>query len=264
MRKTLTYLFIIFSFLFINHCTQQKASEKEADIALYSDKGTDEDCIKATQSMFEWMGYTVVQVDAYLINSGGLGVFRILCVPGGDMYQYSQDLTSEGIENIENFITNGGGYIGICGGAYFTGEKVIWQGNQLPMTSLGIFPGTTKGPIDEIVPYPEYGMCRVNIVDSIHYITESEADTAWILYYWGPELIPNNTDEVDILGRYDIGDQPVIVALEYGAGRVFLIGTHPEFEEDSDRDGTTFADELDDKGTDWELMKKATLWCLKE
>lgn len=42
MRKNLTYLFILFSFLFINHCTQQKVSEKEVDIALYSDKGADE------------------------------------------------------------------------------------------------------------------------------------------------------------------------------------------------------------------------------
>jgi biotin--protein ligase len=264
VRKNLTYLFIIFSFLFINHCTQQKVSEREADIALYADKGADEDCIKATQNMFQWMGYTVALVNAYFINNGGLGNFRMLCVPGGDMYQYAQHISSKGKEHIKNFIIGGGGYIGICGGAFFAGEKVIWQGSELPMTPLGIFPGTTKGPINEIILYPDYGMCKVNIVDLTHFITESESDSAWILYYWGPELIPNNDAALNILGRYDIGDQPVMVALEYGAGRVFLIGTHPEFEEDSDRDGVTFAEKFDDKGTDWELMKKAALWCLKK
>ncbi|GAH55168.1 unnamed protein product, partial [marine sediment metagenome] len=31
-----------------------------------------------------------------------------------------------------------------------------------------------------------------------------------------------------------------------------------------DRDGVNFGNELDDKGSDWDLMNKATLWCLKE
>jgi len=30
--------------------------------------------------------------------------------------------------NIKDFIRNGGGYIGICGGAYFASEKVIRPG----------------------------------------------------------------------------------------------------------------------------------------
>jgi len=55
-----------------------------------------------------------------------------------------------------------------------------------------------------------------------------------------------------------------MLAFDYGLGRVFLIGTHPEIEEDSERDGVDFADELDDQGSDWDLMRKATLWCLKE
>ncbi len=39
---------------------------------------------------------------------------------------------------------------------------------------------------------------------------------------------------------------------------------HPEIEENSDRDGVKFGNELDDKGLDWDLMKKATFWCLKK
>ncbi len=260
--------------LFLTHC--QSPQDKSANVALYSDRGADEDCIKATQNMFEWMGYTVQLVKAGHINNEGLSNFKILCIPGGNMYQYAQDLSSGGEEKIKNFIRDGGGYIGICGGAYFAGEKVIWQGSQLPMTSLGIFPGTTKGPIDEIVPYPEYGMCKVNIIDSMHPITQSEPDSAWILYYWGPVSIPNEDAEITILGEYDVVNQPAMIAFDYGKGRVFIIGTHPEFEEDSDRDGVTLQDtvingvtylgedKLDDRGSDWDLMKKAVLWCLKK
>ncbi len=87
---------------------------------------------------------------------------------------------------------------------------------------------------------------------------------SWILYYWGPALRPNDDANVEILAAYNSIDQPVAVASEYGIGRIFLIGTPPEIEEDSDRDGTSFAEELDDERSDWELMKQAARWCLGE
>lgn len=262
--QPIKWLLIWLSFVLLVVNCQSLKPDKSVTVALYSGQGADEDCIKACQSMFQWMGYTVELVKANDVNKG-LDNFSIVCVPGGDMYQYSQDISSGGKDHIRNFISDGGAYIGICGGAYFAGEKVIWQGTQLPMTPLGIFPGTTKGPIDEIIPYPNYGMCKVNIVDPTHAITQSGPDSLWILYYWGPVLIPNNDAKVDILGRYDGEEkEPAIIAFDYGDGRVFLIGTHPEFEEDSERDGTAFADSLDDKGSDWNFMKRAVLWCLKK
>jgi len=237
---------------------------QNAVIALYSDEGTWEESVQAAEKMFQWMGYAVTLVNANYINDKGLDNFSILCVPGGNMYQYSQDISSTGMENIKNFIRNGGGYFGICGGVYFAAEKVVWQGNKLPMTPLGIFPGTAEGPINEIVPYPNYTMCKVNIVDSVHPITRSEPDSALMLYYWGPILLPTKDANVTILGNYGRGNQPTMLAFEYGVGRVFLIGTHPEIEEDSERDGVAFADELDDQGSDWDLMRKAVLWSLKK
>ena len=233
-------------------------------VALYSDQGTWEESVQAAEKMFRWMGYTVSLVDADYINDVGLDDFSLLCVPGGDMYQYAQDISSVGKENIKDFIRRGGGYIGVCGGAYFASEKVIWRGNQLPMAPLGIFLGTAKGPIDEIVPYPDYAMGEVNIVDSAHPVTQSEPDSTWMLYYWGPAFVPNKDAETAVLGRYEGVDQPAMLAFDYGLGRVFLIGTHPEIEENSERDGVAFADELDDRGSDWELMQKAVLWCLRE
>ena len=107
-------------------------------------------------------------------------------------------------------------------------------------------------------------MCQVNITDSLHFITHSEPDTTWMLYYWGPILLPNLGANVAVLGKYDAVNQPMMLAFEYEEGRIFLIGTHPEIEEDSDRDSVDTADELDDKGSDWDLMRKATRWCLKE
>lgn len=234
--------------------------DKNAVVALYSDLGAWEESVQAAEKMFQWINCTVELVNADYINNKGLDNFSILCIPGGNMYQYAQDISSKGRENIKNFIRNGGGYIGICGGAYFASERVVWQGNQLPMASLEVFPGTAEGPINEIVPYPNYNMCKVNIVGSAHPITQSEPNSAWMLYYWGPALVPNKDANITILGKYDKVNQPTMLAFDYGLGRVFLIGTHPEIEEDSERDGVTFADDLDDQGSDWELMRKAVLF----
>jgi len=138
--KHVILIFVLISIIFVSGCinqeiekdTSQSPPDKSIIIALYSDQGADEGCIQATRSMFEWMGYTVTLVKADYINNEGLGNFSILCIPGGDMYQYSQDISSEGKENIRNFIREGGSYIGICGGAYFTGEKVICRGINSP------------------------------------------------------------------------------------------------------------------------------------
>lgn len=267
-KKLIIWLFILLLLLLTTNCRNSielnKTVDSIATIAIYSDQGVWEESVKATRKMFQWMGYEVELIDANYINKKELDNFEILCFPGGDMFQYAQDISSEGKDDIRNFVSDGGGYIGICGGAYFASEKVVWQENELPMTPLGLFSGTAKGPIDEIITYPDYSMCEVNIVDSTHPVTKSEPDSVSVLYYWGPVLIPDKDNDINILGRYDKRNQPVMLAFNYSKGRVFLIGTHPEIEENSDRDGVSFGSELDDKGSDWDLMKSATLWCLGE
>ena len=260
--NSMGWLLVCSVFLPVMQCHLSRMAVEDTLIALYAGGGSDEDCVTATERMFQSMGYAVTRVDADYINSRGLEGFRLLCMPGGDMYQYEQDLASDGTEEIRQFIRNGGGYIGICGGAYFACQEVIWRGTRLPMTCLGLFSGSAEGPIDAIVPYPEYAMCKVDIVDHLHPITRSEPDHAWILYYWGPVLVPNRSATISILGRYDTVDEPAMVAFDYEYGRVFLIGPHPEFEEDSDRDGVSFPDQLDDRGSDWDLMQKTCRWCL--
>ncbi|KPK73771.1 hypothetical protein AMJ87_00755 [candidate division WOR_3 bacterium SM23_60] len=252
------FYWIIFIWFFLSSCGVRT---RAADVALYSDRGASDGCVTATRNMFEWMGLDVELIDADYVNGGSLSDFRIICFPGGNMYYYAQDITESGKDKIREFISDGGGYVGICGGAYFTGKRVFWQGAQLLMSPLGIFPGTTDGPIDAIAPYPDCVMCKINITERSHAITQSEPDSAWIMYCYGPVLLPESTAAVTILGTYDIVDQPAMIAFEYGNGRVFIIGTHPEFEEDSERDGVTFGDGFDDRGSDWDLMKKAAMWC---
>jgi len=239
-------------------------ADKKADIAVYLDRGVWDEGTHAVKKMLEWMNYSVEYVDASTINEVGLDKYRVLCIPGGDMYDYSQDISAKGKENIKNFVRDGGGYVGICAGAYFACSNVVWRGTTLSMTSLGLLQGTATGPINEIAPYPNYTMCKVNIVNHEHPITQSVPENHWILYYWGPAFVTSHNANVTILGNYDQGNRTAMLAFEYGKGRVFLIGTHPEIEEDNNRDEVSFGNELDDQGSEWELVRNVLLWCTKE
>lgn len=245
-------------------CKDAPMLEVSADIAIYSDKGVWEESLIASENMFQWMGYTTIRLNAEYINRYRMKNIKLVCIPGGDMYTYSQSLNDQGKRNIRAIISEGGGYIGICAGAYFAAERVIWNGTVLPMTPLSIFSGESRGPINEISTYPNYDMCKINIFDTLNIITHTVGDTSWMLYYWGPAFFPYKTTDVSILGKYSITDQTAILAFTSGNGKVFLTGTHPEIEEDSDRDSVTFAYELEDKGSDWDLMKNAVRWCLRQ
>jgi len=70
---------------------------------------------------------------------------------------------------------------------------------------------------------------------------------------------------MEVVGTYaDYNNDPAIIGFGYGEGRVLLIGPHPEIEEDSDRDGTDFADWFEDNGSDWSLLWTATDWVLQQ
>ena len=116
-----------------------KPTDTKRVVALYSDRGTWNESVIALENMFQWANHTVQLIDARYINEKELNDFSIICFPGGDMYQYSHDIASIGKEKIRNFIRDGGGYIGICGGAYFASENVVWRGTELPMKPLSLF-----------------------------------------------------------------------------------------------------------------------------
>lgn len=237
--------------------TEPTRTETEC-VAVYSGEGTWDKSVQAAGKLFESAGYTVAFLGPEEINNSNLGRFAIICVPGGDMYQYAQDISPAGKENIRGCVRDGGGYIGICGGAYFASEQVIWNSAPLPMMPLAIFPGKAEGPLNEIAPYPNYTMCEVNIVNYTHPITESAFTPLSMLYYWGPALRPNPNAKVSVLGRYGKTGAAAMLAFDYGLGKVFLVGTHPEIGKDSELTGVTFSD---DRHSGWDLAKRASLWC---
>ena len=52
------------------------------------------------------------------VCSGCLSRFSVLCVPGGFVLNYQSRLGSAGAALVAEFVRNGGGYVGVCAGAY--------------------------------------------------------------------------------------------------------------------------------------------------
>lgn len=264
--KRLLVVSLFFSVLLISlvHCGDAGVVvDEDIVVGIYADAGASPGCVGPSEKMFEWMGCTIVLLYAEDVNDRSLDKLDVLVFPGGDNGPYMEDITDAGKDKIRGFVRDGGGYIGTCAGANFAAETGVWRGYTYTEGLLGLFPGTADGPVNEIYQYPETGMCEIIYTAPDHPITEGLGDTEWIYYWWGPKFIPDDGADVDVIGEYEITGEPAMVAFEYGEGRVFLIGPHPEWEEDSDRDGYEPDDEHDDRGSDWPLMKNVTFWCAK-
>lgn len=239
-----------------------QAADDKVTVGLFSGAGAADACVTAASHMFEWMGYSIVLIDAQVVNHDDLTHIDILYFPGGSTGPYQEMIHAEGRDKIRDRIQSGGCFIGTCAGALYAAEQIVWNGSQDPREALGLLQGTGQGPIPEIYADPEFGMCQVNLEP--HAITGTDPDPIQILYYNGPFFKPDPNTEVDVVGRYEIGGEPALIAFEYGEGRVFLTGPHPEWEEDDERDGVQFFDKFDDRGSDWDLMRQATQWCLHQ
>jgi hypothetical protein len=95
-----------------------------------------------------------------------------------------------------------------------------------------------------------------------HPSNAKETQEEWSLLYAGGHFVADENQEMEVVTRYRQTGQPTIITFSYGQGKVLLLGVHPEIEEDNNRDGIAFAEWLDDRGSDWPLMRAVLDWLL--
>ncbi len=236
-----------------------------ADIAVYTDNGTGawEDGIVAFENFLDWKGISHERITAADINSTDLRpLYQAIYFPGGYAWYYKIAISETGLQNIRDLVSSGGGYIGICAGAYFASDSVYWEEDGLLDYPLDLFDGTARGAIDAIAPWDNYAMTTLKM-NSNNPINQFEPATEQMLYYGGPVFVPHSGQTVDTIAVWSAWhDSLAAINFDYGSGRVLLLGPHPEIEEDSDRDSTDFAQELDDAGSDWPFLWSAVDWLL--
>ena len=241
--------------------TVLKQDGSSVRIAIYSGEGAYFRSIKAATEMFHWMGAYASRITPEEIIAGKLDHFDILYMTGGWAVPYNRDLRNEGIAKIRNFVEQGGGFIGVCAGAFFAADFIYWENKRYEYL-LNLFPGSAQGPISEIAPWPRFKLCRINLSKTPHPITIGEPASLESLYYGGPWFDIPPGFKGDVIAYYDFNNLPVMLAYEYGQGRVFLTGVHTEFEEGDERDNVRWDNDLHDPESEWPLMFNVVRWVI--
>jgi glutamine amidotransferase-like uncharacterized protein len=234
-------------------------------IALYyGDPSTSTSSRTALQFMLSWMNASVDVLYASDIIDGDLSGYDMLAVPGGWAGTYNVDLAGTGITEIRNFVRDGGAFFGVCAGAYFGCDKLLWEGGVLEYP-LNLFDGYGVGPVEEIATWPNRDMTEIIINRTSPLIDLSgEPANHTIQYFGGPWFDIAGKEGIHSLATYAANNESAMIAFEYEDGRVFLSGPHPEWEEDSDRDNDIGWDNaFDDFGSEWDMMLKVSLWLLE-
>jgi glutamine amidotransferase-like uncharacterized protein len=260
-------------FLCINPFLQKVYALNGADVALYNDSiapsgysGVWQDGITAIKNMLTTKGFTYEEITYKDLNESTQNfsnLYKVILIPGGTATWYNYWISKAGKERIRNFIKKGGGYLGICAGAYFACDRIVLDGvtyddnfgynayGELTGYDLDLFSGTGTGPINEIANY----YAGESKMTTINFQTENTVLKGYkqipftedILYYGGPYFTPDIGSQVEILGTYnEYNGQPAIVAFTYGSGKVVLSGPHPEI-----------------GGSNWDLAKYMLNWLMK-
>ncbi len=209
-------------------------------VLIYSGPGSWEDGVYALMNFFKEYDIPVDTGSQYLFNSpDSLKKYSLIVIPGGWAEDYENYIDRE---CIVNYVNDGGGYLGICAGSYFMTRNVSWNDTIYIKDGEVLFEGWAVGPISEIASWPLYTMTEI----------ETTHGENKILYYGGPYYASEYIESVS--GVYHINGKPAVIRFRKGKGKVVFCGVHPEIEEDSDRDGTDFAEDFDDDGSDWEYL----------
>jgi hypothetical protein len=246
-------------------------------IALFYDQSTYDNCLKHYE-LFTRMGFKVTLGTAndFLLGpddpNSVLAHANVFVMPGGALHLWDfdgQDQT-KAIANFQQFVSNGGAYVGVCAGATEALAQSPWT--NIPLVDANYhsewfdYDDPTAGDWDW---RGLLGPVNLEVTQPQNPVMFGYGPTAvWrhygptpTMYYWGGPAIFNEGSNVTVLGRYlspaspsqttsdkvkDIWGSAAVVTTDYGSGKVVLFGPHPEWPGPDGRvqDGRMYAQAL--------------------
>ncbi|MGI9242571.1 MAG: BPL-N domain-containing protein [Verrucomicrobiales bacterium] len=105
----------------------EDAGDKPVRVGVYRDVGAGRSLTDLMQALRGFDGVSVRGLMAEDIRSGALDEVDVLIQPGGSGGKQGRHLREDGREEIRRFLRDGGGYIGICAGAYLASTDYEWS-----------------------------------------------------------------------------------------------------------------------------------------
>ncbi|KAI9015180.1 biotin-protein ligase [Gaertneriomyces semiglobifer] len=192
--------------------------------------------------------YDVIPVTAdTLSNEPWEETTALLVIPGGRDLPYVQNLSPATTHLIDNYVRNGGRYLGICAGAYFACRRVEFEKGRTSYEvigdrELGFWPGSGVGSVGKGFVYgTEKGTeaLKISIGNQLQGVEGMELDVyvnggPWFDVVAGDQMKPN----LDVLawyqnlpwpGKAPEVPKPAIVECRIGNGVAVLTGPHVEY-----------------------------------
>jgi len=177
-------------------------------------------------------GFQSTVVSPAEIRGGVLEDYDVVIFPGGSGSRQAKELTADGRTAVRKFVRAGGGYVGICAGAYLASSHYQW--------SLGVINAHVwdrqhwargKKQVD------------ISLTPAGQEVLSNSKSKFNVYYQNGPLLVPDNQPHLpgyEVLAKYDtevarngapentmVGTHAIIRS-KFGTGRVICFGPHPE------------------------------------
>lgn len=208
-----------------------KSDPRSIQVAVFVDEG-----VSSTVKLFDALAtdpsLSAVKVSAEDVRAGKLEQYSVLIHPGGSGSKQGKALGEQGRAKVREFIKAGGGFVGICAGAYLAAGERDW--------SLGVLDAKVvdrehwnRGFGNVTIAMSTTGMETLSVA-----IAKPE-----IYYHQGPLLAPGNDPNIsDYLSLATFESEiakngaptgimqgtTAIATGDYGQGHVICFSPHPE------------------------------------
>jgi type 1 glutamine amidotransferase len=174
---------------------------------------------------------TIVILSGEQVGTADINNFDVLVFPGGSGSGQSKGIGKAGVKNVREFVHSGGGYVGICAGAYLACSNFSWG---LGILNAGTVPGNWRRG---------NAILELQLTDAGKPLLGDVNEAFKVRYHNGPILKPWTRQDLLpytplALFRTEVANNgaPVGVQIQspaqaigaYGKGRVFVSSPHPE------------------------------------
>ncbi len=164
-------------------------------------------------------------VSAAQIRDGELRRFAVVIFPAGLASKQSLALGAVGLEAVREFVRAGGGYVGICAGAYLAlAGRDHPRGDRLELlAAASIDPWRRGGGTVTLIPTDAEGLPVTVDYESgpvMEAIERPDLPPPTVLAHYGASE--------GSVRRAGLEDKAAVLAARHGDGRVLLFGPHPE------------------------------------
>ncbi len=238
------------------------------DIGLYTDHGAHPNAVRTAAAACFDAGLSLRPLTAAQLNDGSFAdQVRCLLMPGGWAEPYTHDIGPEGVAHVRRFVERGGGYVGICAGAFYACATIRWEGDDFDYP-LDLVQAKAVGSLHAIAPWPKHALAELAL-ERRHPLAKGLEARRQAFYLGGCalELASPPKDGARVVARYAKGGQPAVVTFKRRMGRIFLSGVHLEYDLTSARDDLTWPEsegKLKDPEADWDLLQRGVLWTLRK